>query len=63
MAVEFDFPDPCCCAYPLFQEAMDAAGIEACLPVADALAVDDPGEIRTQRLSSTGTDTAAENRR
>ncbi len=43
MAVEFDFPDPCCCAYPLFQEAMDAAGIEACLPVADALAVDDPG--------------------
>ena len=43
MAIEFYVPDPCQGMCPLFQEAMDAAGIEACLPVADALAVDDPG--------------------
>ena len=35
MAIEFDFPDPCHGTCPLFQETMDAAGIEACLPAGD----------------------------
>ena len=41
MAIEFDFPDPCHGTRPLLQEAMDAAGIEACLPAAEALATED----------------------
>ena len=39
MATEFDFPDPCHGSCPLFQEAMDAAGIEAAIPTVDALDV------------------------
>ena len=39
MNVEFDFPDPCYGACPLFQEAMDAAGVDAGLPVADEVGV------------------------
>ena len=35
MAIELDFPDPCQGVCPLFQEAMDAAGVEACIPAAE----------------------------